>query len=213
MRVIKVDKSIYMKRNNIRKLILDLYKIKAVKFGEFTLKSGIISPIYIDLRLTTSYPKILNTIAEIIWDKIQHLSFDMLCGVPYTAIPFTSIIAVAHNIPMVMCRKELKSHGTKKIVEGYFQAGQTCLIVEDLITSGASILETATSLKESGLIVKDTVVLIDREQNGKKLLAQQNYNLHSVFTLGKMLEILQESANIEMATANKIENFIQQNQF
>jgi uridine monophosphate synthetase len=202
------------KINNITKgLILDLYEINAIKFGEFKLKSGIISPIYLDLRLCISYPKILGKIAAIMWKQVKLLQFDVICGVPYTAIPFATIIATTHNIPMVMCRKESKQHGTKKIIEGYFQPGQTCLLVEDLITSGSSILETIAPLKEAGLIVKNIVVLIDREQNGKTLLESGGYNIHAAFTLGQMLKILQHKNKLDTTTFVQIKKFIQEHQF
>jgi len=202
------------KINNIAaKLILDLYEINAIKFGEFKLKSGIISPIYLDLRLSISYPKILGKIAAVMWEQVKPLQFDILCGVPYTAIPFATIIAINHNIPMVMCRKESKQHGTKKIIEGYFQCGQTCLLVEDLITSGSSILETIAPLEEVGLIVKDSIVLIDREQNGKTLLEGRGYNIHAVFTLSQMLEVLQHENKIDPTTSMQIKKFMQEYQF
>ena len=196
-----------------RELILDLYEINAIKFGEFKLKSGIISPIYLDLRLSISYPKILGKIAAVMWEQVKPLQFDVICGVPYTAIPFATIIATTHNIPMVMCRKESKQHGTKKTIEGYFQPGQTCLLVEDLITSGSSILETIAPLKKVGLIVKNIVVLIDREQNGKTLLESGGYNVHAVFTLGQMLEVLQYKNKLDITTSLQIKKFIQEHQF
>lgn len=199
--------------NKIEKLILDLSEIAAIKFGEFTLKSGIVSPIYLDLRLTISYPKMLKAIANAMWNKIEKQPFDILCGVPYTAIPFATVIGITHNVPLIMCRKEIKLHGTKKLVEGHFNPGQTCLVVEDLITSGTSILETVAPLKEAGLVVKDVVVLIDREQNGKKLLEQQDCTVHSVFTLSRMLEVLQNAGRIEEKTVSSVKQFIQQHQF
>jgi uridine monophosphate synthetase len=192
-------------KNNIStELILDLYEIGAVKFGEFQLKSGIISPIYLDLRLAVSYPSILTKIALAMWEQAKLLQFDMLCGVPYTAIPLATIMAVTHKIPMVMCRKEPKQHGTKKTIEGHFQSGQTCLVIEDLITRGTSILEIAASLVEAGLIVKNAVVLIDRQQQGKELLAKQGYSVNAVFTLGEMLDVLQQANKIDAGMAVRI---------
>jgi len=203
-----------MSVNNLTtKLILDLYKINAIKFGNFKLKSGIMSPIYLDLRLTISYPKILKKITAAMWGKSRRLRFDVLCGVPYTAIPLATIIATTHNIPMVMCRKESKQHGTWKMVDGYFQHDQTCLIIEDLITSGSSILETTSLIEDAGLVVKDAIVLIDREQNGKKLLASKGYNIHAVFTLGQMLNVLQRENKINKALVSQIKKFLQENQF
>ena len=98
----------------IDKIILQLYDMGAIKFGKFTLKSGLSSPFYIDLRETVSFPLLLKEIAEALWSKIAHLQYDRICGVPYTAIPFASTLSILHEKPMVMRRKEAKEHGTKK---------------------------------------------------------------------------------------------------
>lgn len=171
-------------------LIHELYKIGAVKFGEFTLKSGKTSKIYLDLRQIVSYPEILRSVADAMWAKIQGCKIDLICGVPYTALPVATCLSLDHNIPMVMRRKEKKGYGTKQQVEGKFQAGQTCLIVEDVITTGGSILETAEDLEDLGLKINDLVILIDREQGGRENLTQKNYTVHAVFTLSEILNDL-----------------------
>ncbi len=160
-----------------------LKDLGCIKFGQFTLKSGIVSPYYIDLRPTISKPELLIEIADLIWEKVKHLSFDLICGVPYTALPFATALSLRQNIPMVLKRKEKKEYGTKKMVEGIFEKGQKCLIVEDVITSGQSILETATDLENEGLVIEDIVVLIDREQGGKELIESKNYRLHPIYSL------------------------------
>lgn len=192
----------------MQSLILDLYEIQAVKFGSFTLKSGIQSPIYIDLRVIISYPHILKQIAEQLWEKVENLSFDLLCGVPYTALPIATAISIAHEIPMVMRRKESKDYGTKKMIEGVFQPGQTCLIVEDVITSGASILETIEPLHKEGLKITDAVVVLNREQGGEKRLAEKGILLHSLLTISDLVATLQQAEKITTATAQSVREFL-----
>ncbi|OGH73815.1 MAG: orotate phosphoribosyltransferase [Candidatus Magasanikbacteria bacterium RIFCSPHIGHO2_02_FULL_51_14] len=191
-------------------LILALNEIGSVKFGEFKLVTGLMSPIYLDLRATISYPEVLRTVAEIMWEKVKDLRFDLLCGVPYTALPIATAMSLAHGIPMVMRRKDVKDHGTKKIIEGVFAPGQTCLIVEDLVTSGQSVFETADALEREGLKVSDAVVLLDREQGGRENLRKRNYSLHAVFTMTELLAILLKHNKIGQATHDRVLQFIQE---
>lgn len=196
----------------IRDLALRLHDIEAVKFGSFTLKSGIQSPIYIDLRLLISYPILLKAVSEAIWNVIKHKDFELLCGVPYTALPIATAISVSHNLPMVMRRKEPKEHGTKKSIEGHYHSGQRCVVIEDIITSGSSIIETIEPLKYEGIIVKDVVVLIDREQGGRGNITERNVNLHSILTLSQILDFLGEEGRISAEMQKKVKNFIFENQ-
>lgn len=193
-------------------LILKLHEINAVKFGEFKLKSGIMSPIYIDLRVTVSYPKTLKMIAQIMWDKVKNLNFDIISGVPYTALPIATAMSLEHEVPMVMRRKEVKDYGTKKAIEGVFTAGQTVLVVEDLVTSGSSVFETIEPLEHEDLKVTDVVVLLDREQGGKENMANKGYNLHAIFNMTELLNTLLENDKIDQATYDSTMNFIKANQ-
>src|SRR5690242_11859207 len=111
---------------NNEELIFALYQIGALKLGDFTLKSGKSSKIYIDLRQIISHPNVLRAVADTIWQRIQHCKMDLICGVPYTALPIATCISLQHNIPMIMRRKEKKEYGAKQQIEGAFHAGQTC---------------------------------------------------------------------------------------
>lgn len=193
-------------------LIGALHDIGAVKFGKFKLKSGIMSPIYIDLRVTVSFPKLLQAIAAAMWEKIAKCDFDLICGVPYTALPIATAMSLAHEKPMVMRRKEVKDYGTKKAIEGVFRPGQTVLVVEDLVTSGSSVFETIEPLQREGLNVRDVVVLLDREQGGYKHVAERGYTLHAVLTISELLETLTSEGKLTAAVADDVHAFIREHQ-
>ena len=150
-------------------LVEKLFDIQAIKFGDFTLKSGIQSPVYVDLRVIVSYPEIMREISDLLWKTASDskADFSVICGVPYTALPIASCMSVDQNVPMVMRRKEAKSYGTKRLIEGVFAAGSKCLVVEDVVTSGSSVMETVEALASVDLRVSDAVVLLDRFQGGK----------------------------------------------
>ena len=190
-------------------LIISLYKIGAIQFGEFKLKSGQTSSVYMNLRKIISYPDILRSVAKVMWDTTKDCKFDLVCGVPYTALPIATCISLEHNIPMIMRRKERKEYGTKQMIEGEFKQGQRCLIIEDVITTGGSIIETAVELEAAGLDVHDLVALIDREQGGEETLSKK-YNVHTILSLTKILQSLLK-ANALMPTERSIvEQFLKE---
>lgn len=201
-------------------LVLALYEVEAVKFGDFQLKSGIQSPIYIDLRVIVSYPKLMQQVADAMWALVcpaggtagSGAHFDVVCGVPYTALPIATAISLARDMPMVMRRKEVKGYGTKKAIEGAFQRGQSCLVIEDLVTSGASVMETVEPLNEVGLKVSDVVVLIDREQGGEAHLAAKGLKLHAALTLTHVVTALVKHGKLSQAVADSVQKFIAENQ-
>lgn len=174
----------------LEQLILDMYDHGMIKFGEFTMKSGKKSYIYADIRTAISYPSIFISLCDLIYNKMKDLDYKFICGVPYSALTFASAIAYQHHIPMLLKRKEAKEHGTKKMLEGDYQAGDVCLIIEDVITTGISISETTTILEEHGIRVEDVVTFIDRNQGGRERLGSLGYKLYSIVDLEHMIDIL-----------------------
>lgn len=195
-----------------KEIALALHKIGAVKFGEFKLKSGILSPIYIDLRLLCSYPKVLKLISDAMIEIAENLTFDVIAGIPYTALPIATAISLDKEWPMVYARKEVKDYGTKKKIEGVFNEGDTALIIDDLITNGDSKFETIVPFEASGLKITDFVILVDREQGGARKLEEKGYKLHSVVGINEILDILKDEGKIDEENYNKSKKFIAKTQ-
>lgn len=189
-------------------LIQRLYQIGAIQFGEFKLKSGQLSSVYINLRKIISYPDLLRNIAQAMWQLLKDKqSQDLVCGVPYTALPIATCLSLDQNLAMIMRRKEKKDYGTKQSIEGEFKAGQRCLVIEDVITTGGSILETVADLKEQGLIVSDVIALIDRQQGGRQTL-EQAFQVHTLLNLNDILTYLRTSSLLTTAEHQAIDKFI-----
>jgi orotate phosphoribosyltransferase len=191
-----------------KEIAIALHEIGAVKFGEFKLKSGIMSPIYIDLRLLISCPKVLKLISKAMIEIAKGLKFDVIAGIPYTALPIATAISLETDWPMVYARKEVKDYGTKKKLEGVYKEGDTALIIDDLITTGDSKFETIEPFEAVGLKIKDFVVLVDREQGGKRILEEKGYKLHSVIGINELLDILNKEGKLDDANYKKAKEFI-----
>ena len=179
-----------------------------VKFGQFTLKSGTQSPIYLDLRRLVSFPAALRTVAAAYAQVLNGLNFDRLAGIPYAALPIATAIGLEMGRPVIYPRREAKDYGTRAIVEGDFQTGQTAVVIDDLTSTGETKIESIDKLTTAGLAVRDIVVLIDREQGAGDLLAGAGYHLHAVATLSQLLDIWQASAAITAAQADEVRQFM-----
>ena len=192
-------------------LIKELYAIGAIKAGNFTLKSGMQSPIYFDMRLLISYPKLLRAVASECAEKMNAMGVEVLCGVPYAAVPLATLISSLSDIPLIMPRKEVKSHGTKKAIEGEFKPQDRCIVIEDVVVSGASIFETIKILEDHTLHVNDIVVLIDREQGGVENIESKGYKVHALFTISEILHVLLADGLITDQQCATIKNFCANN--
>ena len=181
-----------------------------IKFGSFTLKSGLQSPIYIDLRQIISYPKLLEQIGAAYLPLLKDLKFDRIAGLPYAAIPIATAISLQGNYPMIYPRKEAKSYGTKAEIEGEYHAGETVVVIDDLATTGGSKFEAIEKLTGAGLVVKDVVVLIDRQSGAKESLEQAGFNLHAVLTLFVLLDHWEKTGKVEKDKIEETRGFLSQ---
>ncbi|WP_313267019.1 orotidine-5'-phosphate decarboxylase [Epilithonimonas vandammei] len=194
-----------------KEFFLECYKLGIIKFGRFILKSGIESPFYVDLRPLASDPKILKKLANYLLEMLPLDNFDIICGVPYAALPMATAMSLESYLPLIIKRKEAKAYGTKKLIEGIYEKGQNCLLVEDVITSGKSLVETIEEVENEGITVSDIVVVLDRQQGGKEKLEAKGYTVHSLFNISEVVEILRAVNYIDDEEVARIQDFVNGN--
>lgn len=189
-------------------LILHLHDAGCVRFGEFTLASGLRSPIYLDLRRMASDPVLLRRAAEAYAGLLKPLRYERLAAVPYAALTIGAAVALATDGSLIYPRKEAKAHGTGQAVEGIYTPGDRAVVIEDLVTSGGSVIKAVEALEAAGLVVEDVAVLIDREQGGPEALARAGYRLHAALTMTQILETLQEAGRISFDQAKAVRDYL-----
>lgn len=173
-----------------------LFQIGAIKFGQFKLKlhekspNAPLSPVYIDLRALRRFPKAKSIAVDVYQELLQPLKFDLLADILTAATPFASSLSDRLEVGMITPRTDSKTHGSGAKVDGMLETdkGKTAVLLDDLVTRADSKLEAAEILWAQGLVVKDVVVLIDREQGGKEQLSESGLELHSALTMKKMLD-------------------------
>lgn len=173
-----------------------LLEAGCVRFGQFTLKSGLRSPIYLDLRQLISAPGLLSQVASAYVARLRQLKFDRLAALPYAALPIGTAISLQGGWSMIYPRKEAKEYGTGATIEGAYAAGERAVVIDDLATTGGSKFEAIDKLKAAGLAVEDVVVLIDRQSGAAEALAEAGYRLHAIFTLSEMLDHWEQTGRV-----------------
>lgn len=179
-----------------------LYEIGAIEFGEFTVgRTTVGSPVFVNPRLLVSDPAVLRRVAQLILREVSFRQarrrpscspFNLVAGVPFGGLHLATAFSLLTDVPMVYVRPD-----DEKTVEGRYQPNQTVLLIDDLITTGGSIETAARALQQAGLMVKDAVVLIDRQSGGGERLSHLGYNLIPILRLEVALNYLMSDGRIE----------------
>lgn len=167
-------------------LIQELKEVGAIKFGRFVLTSGAISDYYIDIKKASTDPKTLKHIAE----EMSHFTkgYDLLAGMELGAVPLVVALALETNIPYVIIRKEKREHGTGKQIEGGDVQGKNVLLVEDVTTSGGSVVKSIQILRENHAEVDKVLTVVDREAGATDILKKLNVDFIPLVTVSEILK-------------------------
>ena len=199
-----------------------LWDLGAIQFGDYTIgRTTQHSPVYVNLRLLISNPRALSRAAKVMHEEIQALearlhpgiqSFQRVCGIPFGGLHLATAYSIRSQVPMVYVHPAKERNGNRVWVEGKYESGERVLLLDDLVTSGGGIIETATFLRtNAGLEVKDALVLLDREEGAKEQLKERGYNLISILGLETMLNYLMASGHIEDENYRRSIDYIQTN--
>jgi len=191
-RMIWGDEKKYLMKN----ISLSLIRNKALKIGDYVLSSGKKSPYYVDLRQAISNPIAMdwigNSLARIVVNEVGRRKVDKIMGVPTAGVPFATIVSQKLAIPMLYYRKERKEHGVRKKIEGDMERNDRIVMIDDLITTGQSVIQAAEADRDQGGVVNELVVLLDREQGGVEFIRAHNIEPHVLFSISEAFEWLKE---------------------
>lgn len=179
-----------------------LFRIGALRFGKFTLASGKSSSYYLDLRVLPSDPAAYGlaiSAYQAVTKEVGERNFDVVAGVATAGVTVSSPLAYLLKKPMVYVRREEKGHGLGKLVEGAVRPGSRALVIDDLVTTGGSILAAVEALRKSGCTVKDAIVLVDRLEGGKANLARSGVKLNSFVDVRELVETLYQGKKVTKA--------------
>jgi orotate phosphoribosyltransferase len=167
-------------------LIQQLKECGAIKFGRFVLTSGAISDYYIDIKKASTDPKILKLIAQ---EMSSHTKgYDLLAGMELGAVPLVVALSLETQIPYVIIRKEKREHGTGKQIEGGEVKGKSVLIIEDVTTSGGSVIKTIQILRENNAEVEKALVVVDRESGTREKLKKLEVEFIPLVSVSEILK-------------------------
>jgi orotate phosphoribosyltransferase len=189
-----------------------LYQNDAIKFGNFKLSSGKDSPYYIDLRIVPSFPhqfrKMIKALQSSISEKIGFDNFDCIASVPTSGLVIASALAIETVKPLIYIRQKPKDYGTENVIEGKIAEGSRVLLVDDVGTTGLSLLNAIKALKASKMVVTDAFTIINRFEGARELLASENVRLYEITDIIALSSILHKANLLDDAIFEQIKKQI-----
>ena len=181
-------------------LIVELFDIGCLLFGEYVQASGAVFNYYIDLRQIISDPNLFHRVLHAYAGELEGLIFDRIAGIPYGSLPTATGLSLQLHKPLIYPRKEVKAHGARRLIEGDFKEGDQVVVVDDILITGGSVLEAITKLESSGLVVRDVVVFIDHggdhDRHAKERLSEAGYRCHAVLSIDQITNVLHQAGRL-----------------
>ena len=167
-----------------KEYLIDLLKENEVFLeGDFTLSSGKKSNYYINMKKAITEPEILSTISSLITEKIKDNEIDKVAGPALGAVPIATAVSLESKLPLLMIRKEKKGYGTSKLIEGELLEGDNVIVVEDVSTTGGSLLKAIKAIQENGGNVKRAFVVVDRQEGAIEAFEKEGITLEPLITV------------------------------
>ncbi|UCH88760.1 MAG: orotate phosphoribosyltransferase [Thermoplasmata archaeon] len=163
-----------------------LLSTEAVMFGEFTLTSGKKSNFYVNIKKASTQPEILKNISECM--KVHLSDEQIIAGMELGAVPLAVALSLEAKLPYIIIRKQAREHGTGKQIEGNLPEGTKVLVVEDVATTGGSLVKTVNAIREAGGIVERAIVVVDREEGGAEAANELKVELIPLVKISELLE-------------------------
>ena len=189
-----------------------LHQKGIIKFGEFTLASGKKSSYYVDLRLVPSYPHQFRTMIKYLQNNIVENiglnSFDSLVSVPTGGLIIASALAIEIVKPLIYVRSKPKDYGTSKSVEGQIYEGMKVVMIDDVATTGGSVVNAIKSLKEANITIEDAYVIVNRMEGADEALKELGVKLHSITNIMQITQALHEQKFVDDGILEKVRNQI-----
>lgn len=186
-------------------LIVELFDIGCLLFGEYVQASGAVFNYYIDLRQIISDPNLFHRVLHAYASAMAELAFDRIAGIPYGSLPTATGLSLLLHRPLIYPRKEVKAHGARRLIEGDFEEGDLVVVVDDILITGGSVMEGIAKLESSGLVVNDVVVFIDHggdhDRQARERLATAGYRCHAVLDIARITTVLHRAGRLDDAQA------------
>ncbi|XP_050310308.1 uridine 5'-monophosphate synthase-like [Anthonomus grandis grandis] len=204
------DSSAYVEDISMR-----LFKANAIKFDDFVLETGATTPVYFDFKVIVSYPDLMRDLAIVISIRVNQILKQrprkyVICGIPYSAVPITALVSQDTDLPMIIKRKEAKP-GTK-LVEGVWNKGDRCILIDDVLMFGDSIIETVDQIRATGFRCKNVIVICDRQHGAIARIAAKGVRVHALLTLTEIMEHLFYEGCVTQETFDRVQHYLAANQ-